>query len=300
MLKGADISSYQETPNFDTLKTELDFVIIKASEGNGFGDPQLSRNQDEARRVGLLRGYYHFARPDLGNTPESEANWFLAVVGQLQDGEVLALDFEVTYTDAVNWCKAFLDYVSSKTGCKPVIYLNQSQLLDFNWKPVIDGDYGLWLARYDNDPNSLNVLTPWQTVAFKQYSSTGQLQGITSNVDLDTFFGLDIAIFKAYGYKAAIPAPQPAPPSTPPTDQAGDEKRALQALKDHILTSTDQNNQPFGNLEGYANTLTQDAYNAWKHPQVVASPPVVTVITADPVFHNPIAKWLFARAKELG
>jgi hypothetical protein len=51
MIKGIDISSYQGSPNYDTLKANLDFIILKASEGNGFKDPQLSRNQSEARRV---------------------------------------------------------------------------------------------------------------------------------------------------------------------------------------------------------------------------------------------------------
>lgn len=55
-------------------------------------------------------------------------------------------------------------------------------------------------------------------------------------------------------------------------DMTDDERRALQVLKSFITNSTDSNNNPFGNLEGYANTLAQDAYRAWKNPPQV--PPV--------------------------
>lgn len=73
-----------------------------------------------------------------------------------------------------------------------------------------------------------------------------------------------------------------------------DEKRALQVLKDRIKTSTDLSNQPFGNLEGYANTLAQDAYRAWKNP----SPPLPT--PTEPVFNTQQGKLFYQLAKTYG
>lgn len=69
------------------------------------------------------------------------------------------------------------------------------------------------------------------------------------------------------------PIPSPTLPSTPmPPPIPSDEIMALEVLKKYIQTSTDQNGQPFGNLEGYANTLAQDAYKAWKTPPTANQP----------------------------
>lgn len=206
-LKGIDISSYQGQPDFPALKDNLDFIIIKASEGTGFKDPQFSRNQSEARRVGLLSGYYHFGRPDLGNTPQAEAEWFLKTIGVLKTSEVLVLDIEVTYGDLVNWSKAFLDAITNKlNGYKPLIYLNQSQIQTHNWEDIYYSDYGLWVASYDNQPEGLKFDAPWPTVAMKQYTSSAHVNGIAGNVDADTFFG-NVNTFKAYGVKPNIAPP---------------------------------------------------------------------------------------------
>jgi GH25 family lysozyme M1 (1,4-beta-N-acetylmuramidase) len=216
ILKGCDISHYQGQANFDTLNALISFVIIKASEGNGYTDPNFSRNQSESRRVGLLRGYYHFARPDLNNTPQAEAEWFLKVVGTPQAGELLILDFEVNYADCVDWCKLFLDHLSSILGgYKPLIYLNLSLVNNNDWTSLINENYGLWLADYDNSINPIQ--TKWPVLASKQYSDSGSINGIAGKVDLDVFYG-DASTFQSYGLKPTPPAPQPPQPA-PINDQ---------------------------------------------------------------------------------
>lgn len=240
-LKGLDISKYQGNPDFDQVKAAGNqFVICKVSEGFGYVDPNFSRTQSEMRRTGLLLGYYHFARPDLGNKPEREADFFLNTIGEIRDGELLTLDFEVTFSDAVNWCHNFLNEVFTRTGCKPLIYLNQSQILSLNWQPVIAGDYGLWVASYDNNPEGLKFTPPWPTVAMKQYTSSGIVAGINGNVDLDSFFG-DETTFKAYGYKIS---------STP--TMTDEQKRVFDILTGYRL---DRTQGPEGNMEGFVNAI---------------------------------------------
>lgn len=73
------------------------------------------------------------------------------------------------------------------------------------------------------------------------------------------------------GYCVIIPktAPNTIPTIPQPNGTnivTDDEFAAVLVLKEHVISSTDQNNQPFGNLEGYANTLTQDAYAFWRNP----------------------------------
>lgn len=256
MLAGIDISQFQKQPNFDTLKKNISFVILKASEGFGYEDPEFKRNQAEARRVGFLLGYYHFARPDLNNAPETEADYFLSVVGKLQNGEMLCLDFEVTYKnyDPVVWCLAFLDRIFEVTKVRPLIYLNQNLIQTLNWQPVVDGDYGLWVASYDGKPDGLNFKTEWPTVAMKQYTNNAALPGVDGAVDGNSFFGEE-TVFKAYGYKETTTPPSPTPVPTPPGNPSDADKQAGIKLFDLYRPERKTPNGAEGNYESYARAV---------------------------------------------
>ena len=208
MIKGCDISVYQGNVDFHALKDNLDFVIIRSTYGNGYVDKNFSLNQSGARNVGLALGYYHFAYPQY-NTPEDEATWFSKIVS-CQPGEIIALDFEESCPNPVDWCKRWLDKVSSNMGFKPLLYINLSTAHGFDWSPVIKAGYGLWLAVYDNDP--VNVPgTAWPLTAMKQWTSKGNVAGLTP-LDLDSFYG-DVTAFKKYGNPPPVVTP---PVVTPP------------------------------------------------------------------------------------
>ena len=205
---GNDISKYQGDVNYDIFRNNTQFVIFKATEGVGYTDPKFSRNQNESRNVGLLCGYYHFCRPDLGNLPENEADYFLGVVGGLREGELIALDYECANQKQsdVDWCKKWLDRVYTKTGVRPFIYLNQSQM-KFDWKTVVEGNYALWLASYTNDPNVNTGNTGnWPVMAMQQWTNAQTVPGVVGNVDGNVFFG-SLDSLKKYGYVAPVTIP---------------------------------------------------------------------------------------------
>ena len=215
-MVGNDISEFQGSIDWPTYKNNTNFVIIKAGEGNGYIDGWFGNNRSEARSLGLPRGFYHFARPDLGNTPEAEAQFFVNLLnGQpLQEGEMLCLDYEVNYHDPVGWCKMWLDIVYGLTTVKPLVYINQSTATNNDWSPVVDAGYGLWLASYQAD--GTGETGKWPQMAMQQTGSTEQVPGIVGNVDRDVFFG-DVEQFKAYGLKPVVP---PTPPvEVPPTPE---------------------------------------------------------------------------------
>lgn len=210
-IVGNDIASFQGDINYDVYKNNSNFVIMKATEGVGFKDPKFSRNQSEARRVGLPLGYYHFARPDLNADATKEAQYFLDQLGELRDGEILALDYEVAKNqNHVNWCKTWLDYVFQKTGCRPLLYASESYVTGLDWTAVVNGGYGLWIAKYLYAPNpdAQYNTGKWPFAALYQWSSSQQVPGISGNVDADVFYG-DQATFKKYGYKKPTPPPPP-------------------------------------------------------------------------------------------
>lgn len=227
MIVGNDISNFQGEVDFSTYWKNTNFVFAKASEGVGYIDTWYGNNRTQARANNLPFGSYHFARPDTGNSPEAEAKYFCDLIDgdPIREGEVLALDYEVIYPDAVTWCKTWLDYVSNHfNGIKPLIYMDQSRVTGFDWFPVVNAGYGLWIAGYTYDPNNNNVQTgAWPSAAMQQWTDRQRVPGISGNVDGDVFFG-DVTQFKEYGFKAAEP-PQPTPmppvyvpPILPPID----------------------------------------------------------------------------------
>ena len=76
MLNGIDISHHNfYMQNLNDLNV-LDFVIMKATEGTRFRDNKMPVYM-KVLRDDMLYGFYHFARPDLGNDPEEEALHFI-------------------------------------------------------------------------------------------------------------------------------------------------------------------------------------------------------------------------------
>ncbi len=220
MLKGVDVSKWQDTIDWPRMKAEVDFAIIKA--GGGCPDPgeSLSKyidnkfyiNRDALRSLGMLRGFYWFTYPTV-NAPEEEANAFADTVLPLQEGEVLALDIEGNIgSDPVGWSLRFLNKVYERTGVKPIIYINQSMNNSYDWSPVVNSGYGVWLAGWDYVADPQNEVSDWPFVAFEQYSNKGNVGG-ENPVDLDSFNG-SAEQFVKYGYHA--PVAEPPSPSTDP------------------------------------------------------------------------------------
>ena len=219
-IVGNDVSEFQQTIDWATYKNNTNFVLIRASQGSSYIDKEFGNNRQQARDQKIPRGFYHFANPNLGNTPHAEAQFFIDLIdGQsILEGEVLALDFEVDYTDSVNWCKDWLDIVSAHyNGIKPLIYLNQNLAQKYDWSPIIDAGYALWIAAYTGDPSKNEFQGgKWQSAALQQWTEFGQsVPGIPTTVDGDVFFGT-VGQFEAYGYKSSVTeTPVASTPETP-------------------------------------------------------------------------------------
>lgn len=204
-LSGQDISQYQGNIDFSIYKNNTNFVICKATEGVGFIDQWFGNNRQKARDNNLLRGWYHFARPDLNPDPIPEADYFLSVCWDIQPGELLFLDYETQFNgDNVKWVKGFMDRIAERLkGYRPLFYTYQSMLKSFDWSPLINDNVGLWLAAPTNDPSNQNFDTgQFPFAAFWQWGNEA-VPGIQGQVDADLFFG-DKTAFLAYGYYEPI------------------------------------------------------------------------------------------------
>ena len=188
-LNGIDISSWQA--GIDLSKVPADFVIIKATEGTNYVNPDFKRAADQTIASGKLLGIYHFAG---GGNPQQEADYFVNAVKPYIGKAALFLDFEAGAINdwGANGAKQWLDYVASKTGVNPILYTSASVTRQFDWSEVAK-TYGLWRAQYpDSAPGGYTEpwtdgkgQGAWQAVAIYQYENLGQLPGYAGNLDLD-------------------------------------------------------------------------------------------------------------------
>lgn len=178
---GVDVSMHQSP---EQIPADAEIVIIKATEGTGYEDPAWRSHAQTAWSQGKKVGLYHFARPDLGNTPEEEAAWFLETTGDWNGWAVLVLDWEPGggWSTNVGWARRFLDALWNGSKTRPWIYMNHSTAAGSPWETVADY-YPLWLASYDgrawDDRSGPHPGHGWRLCA-KQYTD--------SPIDKDTFY----------------------------------------------------------------------------------------------------------------
>lgn len=194
---GIDVSSYQGDIDWATVAKSQKFVFIKATESSHFVDRRFAANWKSARAAGILRGAYHFFRPQVA-VADQVAN-FVSTVGRLQSDDLApVLDLEVPadwknieQSQRVKLALAWLEGVEEKLGVKPIVYLSPSFVRDVLGTANADAlkGYTLWIANYTS-ANAPRVPAPWTDWTFWQYSETGKVPGINDgNVDLDWYNG---------------------------------------------------------------------------------------------------------------
>lgn len=201
-LKGIDISDYQGN---SAIMDSYDFVIIKASEGVGWHAKLLSQHTAHAVHAGNLLGFYHYGRPETGNSAEREAQSFLNFVAPYIGKAVLALDIEqgaFKYAQWPQWCKTWLDYVYNKTGVRPLLYIQGSEAQKVKF--IYDANYGIWAA---------------SSPAYYKGMSIAIQQSVYNNLDHDEFHGDKTAWLK-YANPKGTAQPASKPVATPAKSSA--------------------------------------------------------------------------------
>ncbi len=190
---GFDISHYQRAKDikWDSLSIgnrtiPLKFVILRATMGNRSKDKNFDEFWTLAKKHNLVRGAYHFYRPD--EDPVMQANNFLESV-KLEEGDLVpVLDIEkipLRYSreklieNLKIWCRI----VEEKYGEKPIIYTYYHYYRD-NLQDEFN-DYPLWLANYNDVPEP----APGADWKMWQFTEKGIVYGINTKVDLNVFNG---------------------------------------------------------------------------------------------------------------
>lgn len=201
-LKGIDVSQHNPPTAWNSKIDEIDFVIVKISEGYTYTDPKMAENLQAAKEANKLIGAYHLVRPDSGIDAATEAAFFVKTLKEAgwDHNWLLACDFEpqfsikkdgkIDYAANANFCNAFLDEVARLTdGVKPLMYACAKDINNGgdNWKGVAKS-YGLWMAGYPQNPQTTDSgnfidsqekmpyeIGPWNYLTIWQYSSANHL-----------------------------------------------------------------------------------------------------------------------------
>lgn len=246
-LQGIDIASYQT--GIDLSVVPCDFVIVKATEGVNYTNPDFTRAYTQAKEQNKLIGIYHYAN---GAGATAEADYYLSVVGDRVGDAILVLDWEQGGNSAfgsVSYAKQWLDHVYSKTKVRPLIYMSKSVTYGYNWSAVAP-NHGLWVAQYaDTNPTNYqsnpwtdtNGYGAWSSPVIFQYTSTGRLSGWGGNLDLNLAY-MDATAWAKYAQGDNYVAPET--PDTPTANEAEIRKVIAEIEAEDTYNTLDE--LPFG------------------------------------------------------
>ena len=201
MFKGIDVSKWNGNINWDKVKSAgINFAIVR--EGYGKRDPRqvdkkFKDNINGAKSVRIHTGIYHYSYADSVEDAINEAQFCLEnieglkleypVIIDVEDKEQLKLNNRQR-TDIV---KAFCSEIE-KHGYYAMFYCNLNWLNNYLYKDELLPKYDLWLAQW-------NIDKPPFSCGIWQYSSTGKIDGIDGNVDLDVSYKNYPEIMKSKG-----------------------------------------------------------------------------------------------------
>ena len=192
-VQGIDVSSFNGVIDWEKVKSDgIEFAIIRAggrgygAEGGIYEDKYVSYNFKNAEKQKIDTGVYFFSQATSVKEAEEEAVFVKNTLKGRKIKLPVAYDVEkikgdtsridkVKYKDSVKYAKAFLKKINS-LGYTPMVYIGEDSILkaeDFK-------EYKIWYANYGKPYESgYDIL---------QYSKTGKVKGINSDVDLDIIY----------------------------------------------------------------------------------------------------------------
>ena len=211
--KGIDVSAWQRTINWDSVKASgIKFAILKAggSDDGIYTDGYFERNYAECKRVGIPVGAYWFVGKGCvsADDGEADAKQFVKRLEGKQFELPVYMDVEVTplskRTGATNAAIAFCNYLENQ-GYYAGIYGSTYSTFESRLDDSRLTRYAHWVAQYANS------CSYWGTVGIWQYTSSAYVAGITTGtVDMNYLYIDYETVIKKMGrngYKAADKKP---------------------------------------------------------------------------------------------
>lgn len=209
---GLDVSRWQGNIDWNEVaRSGIDFAFIKATEGGDYVDPAFARNWRDAAAAGVHRAAYHFmywCRP-----VHQQALWFILNVPPDPNALPPVLDVEwaspnstcprrVPAEEAREMMVTMLDTLEAHTGKRPIIYTDINFHRDVLANGQFDG-YTFWVRSVAAEPRTVYPGRDW---SFWQYTTTGQVRGVSGDVDRNAFGGTE-AEWAAFLQRSGIGLP---------------------------------------------------------------------------------------------
>ncbi len=190
---GIDISHYNGNEvSLLTKEDSITFVIIKATEGVTYEDPDFSNNWDLVEDQKYILGAYHFYRTN--DDPDEQVNFYwntlkskgtpdIAPIVDIENGSI-PTGTSITTQDLQTGLISFLETLTTVSGRIPMIYTN----LDFANQYLNNPDfskYPLWLAEYNNKTEP-ELPETWKTKGYTiwQKSDSYTIESIATDYDI--------------------------------------------------------------------------------------------------------------------
>ncbi|MFD1213875.1 GH25 family lysozyme [Arthrobacter sp. GCM10027362] len=194
-IQGIDVSSHQPDVNWTTeWNYGARFAYVKSTEALSYKNPEFSEQYTGSYRVGMIRGAYHFAIPNV-SSGNAQANYFVNNGGGWSaDGRTLPPLLDIEYNpypelgntcynmsprQMVAWIKEFSDTIKARTGRVPAIYTTADWWNHCTGNSTAFKNHPLHVAHYTQGTPWLPA--GWTSYDIWQYSSSGPFVG-DSNV----------------------------------------------------------------------------------------------------------------------
>lgn len=192
MLKGIDVSEHQGRIDWERVKGNIDFAILRAGYGRNNIDKQFIRNIEECNRLGIPVGIYWFSYAWNEEMAKNEARYVLEAIKGYRVDYPISYDLEY---DTLNYAKkngvtigkrlatdminAFCSTIE-QAGYKAMNYANPDFINNKFYNNEVN--YPLWLAWYGVSEDRAKAYNP----SMWQYSESGSMPGIgTNSVDMN-------------------------------------------------------------------------------------------------------------------
>ena len=190
VYKGIDVSKWNGNINWDKVKeSKVNFAIIREGWGKKSPnqiDKQFKNNYENAKRVGINVGVYHYSYADSISDAKYEAEFCLENIKDMQFEYPICFDIEdkeqmkLDNRERTDIVKAFCSEIE-RAGYYAMFYCNLNWLNNYLYKDELMSKYDLWLANW-------NIGEPLAKCGIWQRTDTGVIDGIENHVDIDVSY----------------------------------------------------------------------------------------------------------------
>lgn len=208
---GIDVARYQGTIDWARVShTEVDFAIIRVgyrgkSDGIIKEDPNGRYNLQEASKAGIPIGAYFFSTAINEEEAKEEAKWMADILSGYPITYPVVYDCEgfresdsrqytMSKQERTDVALAFMKAIEG-FGYEGMFYASKGEMeLDKHWETSrIENKYKIWVAQYPAEPYPSTSQSSYTGKHHMwQYSTNGEIPGISQSVDLNiAYFGYD-------------------------------------------------------------------------------------------------------------